>query len=206
MGELLASASTRRVLSMAGCILVFLGLLFPAYFSLVFSGSATVYLTSFLLESSTLLLQAWLVALSALVIFGLASGRLPPTSLGIITGTLLLCLLCSCVALPLVITLALPLITIGVPALIIIAIAYKLSGRIRAWLALGFSLLGLAALWLPLALPWQPGGDFTPGPAATIFDIAGVAGVLCLLGFLLALASSILTLRSQAAEAGEALA
>lgn len=206
MRELLVSSPTRRILSLSGCILVFLGLLFPAYFSILFPGSATVYLTSFLLQSSTLLLQETLVALSALVIFGLALGRLPPASYGIITAFLLLCCLCLCATLPAVIFLALPLALIVVPALIIIAIARRLSARIRAWLALSFSLLGLATLWFTPTSSWQLLGDSTTGPGATIFDIAGIAGVLCLFGFLLALGSSILALRSQVAETGEALA
>jgi hypothetical protein len=205
MGELLASSPTRRILSMAGGILVFLGLLFPAYFSLLFSGSATVYLTNSLLESSTLLLQETLAALSALVVFGVALGRLSPAWYGGITAFLLLCCMCSCAAARLGIALALPLVIIGVPAVIIIAISHHLSGRARAWLALSFSLLGLATLWFTPTLSWQPLEDFTTGPGATIFDLVGVAGVLCFLGFLLALASSILALRSQAKDAALAL-
>jgi len=204
MGELLASSSTRRILSMAGGILVFLGLLFPAYVSFLFSGSATVYLSSTLLESSTLLLQESLVALSALVLFGVALGRLPPAWYGGVSALLLLGCMCSCAAGRLGIALVLPLVVIGVPALIIIAISHHLSGRARAWLALSCSLLGLATLWFTPTLSWQPYGDSTTGPGATIFDIAGVAGVLCLLGFLLALASSILALRTQAKDAAPA--
>ena len=198
MGELLASSPSRRILSIAGGILVFLGLLFPAYMPLLSPGSASVYLTSTLLESSTLLLQESLVTLSALVILGMAVGRLPPAWYGGIAAFLLLGCLCSCAGARLGIALVLPLAMIGVPALIIIAIAHKRSGRARAWLALSFSLLGLATLWFTPTSSWQPDGDFTTGPGATIFDMVGVAGVLCLLGFLLALGSSILALRSQA--------
>src|SRR5690348_9574904 len=126
---LLASSSTRRIFSISGCVLVFLGLLFPTYFPLLFPGSATVYLSSVLLKSVTLLQQESLVTLSALVIFGVALGRLPPAWYGPITAILLLCLLCGCVTLPLVIRIALPLVLIVVSALIIIGMARSLPVR-----------------------------------------------------------------------------
>jgi hypothetical protein len=198
MRVLLASSSTRRILSISGCVLIFLGLLFPAYFSLMFPGSATVYLSNILLKSITLLLQESLITLSALVIFGVALGRLPPAWYGTISAILLLCFPCACVTLPPVIRIAWPLALIVVSALIIIGIVRALPVRARAWLRLMVPLIGLATLWFAPTMPWQSDPDFTPGLSATIFDTLGVAGMLCLLGFLLALVSATIALWSKA--------